>query len=162
MRVVYGAGAIAAMSAMTVGLVQPDFSSLTDDTAPAADEQAAAAEPGNGNGNGDGNGRRARQTGGRRVIRYVFLQPGADAPDGARVITAAEAARRGIAPGGAGQDPTRSRDAGGSATQPDRGDTQRNTQPSQPDRPAQPARPAQPRPEPPAQPDPPVRTHQSG
>ncbi len=131
MRIVYGAGALAAASVMTVGLVQPDFGAQSDQEPGAVPEQDELAGT-------DAGGRPRRE---QRVVRYVFLRPNQDAPSGARVISAGEAAERGVAvPGRARQ---RSRDA------------------NQPARAAQPPD-AQPQPQPRPRPAPPVRTHQSG
>ncbi len=128
MRIVYGAGALAAASVMTVGLVQPDFGAQEQEPGAVPEQDALA---------GTDAGSLPRRE--HRVVRYVFLRPNQDAPSGARVISAGEAAERGIAvPGRARQ---RSRDA------------------NPPARAAQPPD-AQPQPRP--RPAPPVRTHQSG
>lgn len=77
MRVVYGAGAVAALSVMAVGLVQPDYAATADQTIvsdPAADPHAGAAAPANGDV--------------RHVTRYIYLKPGQTAPPGATVIAA--------------------------------------------------------------------------
>lgn len=96
MRVVYGAGAAAAMSIMVVGLVQPDWSAAADP--PAVDEgtrqEEFAAAPAASSAGTD------RPTDGtvadapsarrriRHVTRYVYLKAGQTAPPGATVITA--------------------------------------------------------------------------
>jgi hypothetical protein len=78
MRFVYGAGAVAAMSVMAVGLVQPDFAATADQSgasgSPTADPNAVAQVP-------------AGVTV-RHVTQYVHLQPGQTAPPGATVIAA--------------------------------------------------------------------------
>ncbi len=76
MRFVYGAGAVAAMSVMAVGLVQPDFAATADQSTssdPTADPTAVAQSPG---------------TTIQHVTRYIQLKPGETAPPGARVIAA--------------------------------------------------------------------------
>jgi hypothetical protein len=137
MRVVYGAGAVAAMSAMAVGLVKPDFNATVAGLVSPAAQSADAADALSLDAGYNG-APRDRQ----RIVRYVYLQPGESAPRNARVITAAEAARR------LGTDDDR---------QPDR----QARQPSQPNRQPRQPRPEQeaPDPQPPA---PPVRTRQSG
>ena len=97
MRVVYGAGAVAAVSIMAVGLVQPDWSSNADPSAtddswqPTDDPGAVAALP-----DGTPQGGQTDPTAGtdnsggkpRHVIHYVYLKPGQTAPPGATVISA--------------------------------------------------------------------------
>lgn len=117
MRVVYGAGAVAAMSIMAVGLVQPDWTatgdqSATDDSGSATGDQSAIAGL-------DTSGSPKTEAGGsflvdggatanvqvRHVIRYVYLKPGQTAPPGATVIGPdATPRQRGNAahPGGSG------------------------------------------------------------
>ena len=76
MRFVYGAGAVAAMSVMAVGLVQPDFAATADQPAgsdPTADPNAVAQAP---------------STTVRHVTQYIQLKPGQTAPPGAKVIAA--------------------------------------------------------------------------
>ena len=97
MRVVYGAGAVAAMSVMAVGLVQPDWTSTADqgptDDSYAADPGAIAALP---DGKAEagladptsGKGEDAAGVNVRHVIRYIYLRPGQTAPPGATVISA--------------------------------------------------------------------------
>jgi hypothetical protein len=74
MRLVYGAGAVAAMSVMAVGLVQPDSAATADQTAvfdPTSDPSSVA------------------QAGGptvQHITEYVHLRPGESAPPGATVI----------------------------------------------------------------------------
>ncbi len=89
MRVVYGAGAVAAMSVMAVGLVQPDFAASADQPAESATDVAwldpTAAPPGS----SQRDAWPARQQADvrvRHVIRYVHLKPGQTAPPGATVI----------------------------------------------------------------------------
>jgi hypothetical protein len=77
MRFVYGAGAVAAMSVMAVGLVQPDFAATADqNNVPdaTADPNAVAQVP--------------ADVAVRHVTQYVHLQPGQTAPPGATVIAA--------------------------------------------------------------------------
>lgn len=76
MRVVYTAGAAAALSVITVGLVQPDFGQITSEPAEINAESAAATTT------------RAerRDVRVRHVTRYVQLRPGERAPRGATVI----------------------------------------------------------------------------
>ena len=77
MRFVYGAGAVAAMSVMAVGLVQPDFAATADQTSgsdPTADPNVAAQVP--------------TDTSVRHVTQYIQLKPGQTAPPGAKVIAA--------------------------------------------------------------------------
>lgn len=77
MRFVYGAGAVAAMSVMAVGLVQPDFAATADQSNasdPTADPSAVAQVPGD--------------TTVQHITQYVHLQPGETAPPGSTVITA--------------------------------------------------------------------------
>lgn len=77
MRIVYGAGAVAALSVMAVGLVQPDYAATADQTTiadPADDPNTVAQAPANG--------------AVRHVTRYVYLRPGQTAPPGATVIAA--------------------------------------------------------------------------
>ncbi|MEP7377950.1 MAG: hypothetical protein ABI725_00145 [Chloroflexota bacterium] len=97
MRVVYGAGAVAAMSIMAVGLVQPDWTSTadpgpTDESFNPTDDPGAiallpdgtdAAQPDATGTSGGGRGGKVRH-----VIRYVYLKPGQTAPPGATVISA--------------------------------------------------------------------------
>jgi hypothetical protein len=75
MRFVYGAGAVAAMSVMAAGLVQPDFAATADQTAGSAalDQNAIAQLP---------------DTTVRHVTQYIHLKPGETAPPGATVIAA--------------------------------------------------------------------------
>jgi hypothetical protein len=78
MRFVYGAGAVAAMSVMAVGLVQPDFAATADQPASpdgtAVDSNAVAQVP--------------ADVAVRHVTQYIHLKPGQTAPPGATVITA--------------------------------------------------------------------------
>lgn len=91
MRVVYGAGAVAVVSVMAVGLVQPDFSSGADQQA-TSDPQIADANVGqdgtsNGRSDQSGNGTTQPAAQVRHVIKYIHLKPGQTAPPGATVIT---------------------------------------------------------------------------
>lgn len=97
MRVVYGAGAVAAMSIMAVGLVQPDWTSTadpgpTDESFNPTDDLGAIAVLPDGTelGQPDATGTSGGGRGGkvRHVIRYVYLKPGQTAPPGATVISA--------------------------------------------------------------------------
>lgn len=73
MRVVYGAGALAAVSVLTVGLARPEAnSSLTYE--PTDD------------GGGLSGGAPVTDTEVRHIIRYVHLKPGQTAPPGAKVV----------------------------------------------------------------------------
>ena len=104
MRIVYGAGAVAAMSVMAVGLVQPDWTSTADqgptDNSYAADPNAVAALP---NGKAEagptdstqGKGEGAANVKPRHVTRYVYLKPGQTAPPGATVVSATAPPSRG-------------------------------------------------------------------
>jgi hypothetical protein len=115
MRVVYGAGAVAAMSIMAVGLVQPDWTSTADqgptDDSYADDPGAIAALP---NGKAEaafadptsGKGERAAGVRVRHVIRYVYLRPGETAPPGATVISATAPPARVRRNHGSNPDPT--------------------------------------------------------
>jgi len=87
MRLVFGAGGIAAISIMTVGLVKPDLGASADlaDAIPSAADASDALPTGEASG---------RDRDGRQVVRYVYLQPGQRPPAGAQVISAREAARR--------------------------------------------------------------------
>jgi hypothetical protein len=76
MRVVYGAGAVAALSVMAVGLVQPDYAATADQ--PASDP---TTEP-----NAVAQGQAPVEI--RHVTRYIHLKPGQTAPPGATVIAA--------------------------------------------------------------------------
>jgi len=97
MRMVYGAGAVAAMSVMAVGLVQPDWTSTADQGATdggyADDPGAIAALPDGKVEAGladptSGTGKRAAGVKVRHVTRYIYLRPGQTAPPGATVIWA--------------------------------------------------------------------------
>ena len=94
MRVVYGAGAVAAMSIMAVGLVQPDWTSTadpgqTDDSFNPTDDPGAIAVLPDGTSPGQADPTGAVRGGNvRHVIRYVYLKPGQTAPPGATVISA--------------------------------------------------------------------------
>ena len=78
MRFVYGAGAVAAMSVMAVGFVQPDFAATADQSAitdgTTVDPNALAQAP--------------ADVALRHVTQYVQLKPGETAPPGATVIAA--------------------------------------------------------------------------
>ena len=74
MRIVYGAGAVAALSVMAVGLVQPDYAATADQT-PGTDP---TTEPNVAQGQGN------IQI--RHVTQYIQLKPGQTAPPGATVI----------------------------------------------------------------------------
>jgi hypothetical protein len=103
MRVVYGAGAVAAMSIMAVGLVQPDWSSTADPEAtddawlPSDDPGAVAGLPDKLEA-GWVDPTAAPTSGGgtvRHVTRYVYLKPGQKPPPGATVIPASQAPGQG-------------------------------------------------------------------
>jgi len=94
MRVVYGAGAVAAVSVMTIGLVQPAWDAQAQPAPPTDTPDAGAgADPGltvriSGN---QPNDAQSNRSGGdaqvRHVTRYIHLKPGQQAPPGATVIT---------------------------------------------------------------------------
>jgi len=92
MRIVYGAGAVAAVSVMTVGLVQPSWNASSSDPSPVADQSNA---PGNGplaqapdsQGSRNGGSQPAPDVQVRHVVKYIQLRPGQQAPAGAKVIT---------------------------------------------------------------------------
>jgi len=90
MRVVYGAGAVAAVSVMTIGLVQPSWDTAPE-SRPIADDANTAGGPLAASAPDNGSADRTRQSAGdvqvRHVIRYVHLKPGEHAPPGATVIT---------------------------------------------------------------------------
>ncbi len=81
MRIVYGAGAVAALSVLTVNLVQPSFGTSATEQPAAADAQSpaavAASDP---------------SVTVRHVTRYVQLKRGQRAPRGATVIRPGEVA----------------------------------------------------------------------
>ena len=89
MRLALGAGAVAAISVMTVGFVQPDFGGESSEE-PVTDQLATEI---------DATAVQDGQAQVRRVKRYVFLEPGEKAPRGAEVISAKRAARLGLSPG---------------------------------------------------------------
>jgi hypothetical protein len=72
MRLAYGAGALAALSVMSAGLVR--FSSASASTVADAPPPGDAPSP-------------AQQVEVRHIIRYIHLKPGEVAPPGATVIT---------------------------------------------------------------------------
>jgi hypothetical protein len=88
MRVVYGAGAVAAMSIMAVGLVQPNWDSTAgqgaDSNTPTDDPGAVAALPDGKAEIGQSDPTPGKSEAGsgtvRHVIHYVFLKPGQTAP----------------------------------------------------------------------------------
>ncbi|HYI22011.1 MAG TPA: hypothetical protein VEX62_05165 [Candidatus Limnocylindrales bacterium] len=160
MRVVYGAGAVAAVSVMAVGLFKPDFGATADqlvnqEDASSTDVQALGESAGTEEAR-DG-ARRDRDRSTRRVVRYVYLSPGERAPRGAEVISTDEAARR------LGAEPETRPNASRS------NDTRQPNRPSQPaansnrsaDRGGSDAQNNQPAPNP-RPPAPPVTTRQSG
>lgn len=112
MRVVYGAGAVAAVSIMAVGLVQPSWDSSADPNAtdgswqPTDDPNAVAALP-SGRGNNLGGSKV------RHVTQYVYLKPGQTAPPGATVITASPPPRSINHPPNPGPSPTPRPNSGG-------------------------------------------------
>jgi hypothetical protein len=77
MRIAFGAGAVAAVSALTIGMVKPDFAaSLTGaESTDAGTAEAAKA---------------TTDVSVRHVTDYVLLEPGEKAPRGATVISADE------------------------------------------------------------------------
>ena len=72
MRLVYGAGALAALSVMSVGLVRFASSSNTADATTTSVVEDPTTAP---------------DVVVRHVIQYIHLQPGETAPPGAKVIT---------------------------------------------------------------------------
>lgn len=79
MRLAFGAGAVAAVSALTIGMVKPDFiGGSADEASASSSEDAPVAAPAND---------RVRV---RHVTDYVLLKPGEKPPRGATVISAAE------------------------------------------------------------------------
>jgi len=78
MRLAFGAGAVAAVGALTIGMVRPDFSGAAQDPA-TSDAAGGTAVPG-----------AEAQVRVRRVTNYVLLKPGEKAPRGATVISAEE------------------------------------------------------------------------
>lgn len=115
MRVVYGAGAVTAMSIMAVGLVQPNWTSTadsgpTDDSFNPTDDPGAIAvlPDGTDPGQPDPTGTSASGRGGkvRHVIRYIYLKPGQTAPPGATVISASAPPPRVVGNHPSNPDPT--------------------------------------------------------
>ena len=149
MRWAFGAGAVAAVSILTVGFVKPDF---------AGTEEPVGANDAAGQQSAETTNQRARARV-NRVTRYVYLERGERAPRGATVITADEAPGRRTAQ----RDNAR-------AEQPATGQSANRARPDRPaatsrppsnERPPNNDRPAadpQPRPEPPPR----TTTHQSG
>jgi len=90
MRLVYGAGAVAAVSVIAVGLVQPDFAATADQ--PAIDPGSAdttLVEVGTSAAKGGKAVRAAAPTPEVRVkhvVKYIHLKPGQTPPPGATVI----------------------------------------------------------------------------
>jgi hypothetical protein len=149
MRLVYGAGAVAALSVMTVGLVQPTFNGTAAESAgeaadPVTEVAASFAAPGR-------NGPTVQV---RHVIRYVQLRPGERAPRGARVIGAERSNSR-VTRNGGDRRPEAQRPGTNRPRQ------RQRAQPG-PVSNANPRPQPEPQPQPQAQPKPPVNTHQSG
>jgi hypothetical protein len=88
MRIVYGAGAVAVVSVIAVGLVQPDFTATADQP---ATNDANVADVANNQDNGrtdqSGNGANQPNVQVKHVVKYIHLKPGQSAPPGAKVIT---------------------------------------------------------------------------
>ena len=153
MRWAFGAGAVAAVSILTVGFVKPDFAT-PDETVAANDNGTQRSAPA---------ASQRSQARVKRVTRYVYLERGERAPRGATVIDADQAPGRRKAPRA---DLPENPQAQNTA----RNDQPANNQPTnnQPltnrppanNQPAnnQPAADPQPRPEPPPR----TTTHQSG
>ena len=136
MRLAFGAGAVAAVGALTIGMVRPDFS-------------GSGADPGASAGTSDGSTSTAVETQAavRQVTNYVLLKPGEKAPKGATVISAEELL-------GISEQPAKADRH--QATKPDRqADPHPAAQPNKPA--AQADRAPQPQPDPPR-----VTTRQSG
>ena len=92
MRVVYGAGAVAAVSVMTIGLVQPSWGAPAADPTPPADAANAlggglAAQKADNRASIGSRNQPAPDVQVRHVIKYIQLKPGQKAPRGATVIT---------------------------------------------------------------------------
>ena len=97
MRVVYGTGAVAVVSVIAVGLVQPDFTATAEQTADttSTDGNAVAADytqnqadtPRTTRSQGSNNaGKSQPNVQVNHVTRYIHLKPGQTAPPGAKVI----------------------------------------------------------------------------
>ena len=87
MRVVYGAGAVAVVSVIAVGLVQPEFTASADpatDTTTADSNATDATYTQNQDGSSS-NGNQSRSQP-NHVVKYIHLKPGQTAPPGAKVI----------------------------------------------------------------------------
>ena len=88
MRIVYGAGAVAVVSVIAVGLVQPEFTATADQP---ATNDANVADVANNQDNGrtdqSGNGANQPNVQVKHVVKYIHLKPGQSAPPGAKVIT---------------------------------------------------------------------------
>jgi flagellar hook-length control protein FliK len=165
MRFVFGAGAVAAVSVLTIGLVKPDWSNASEPSATDQDAVSAAIDA------TDSSAPRTRVKGrARHVTEYVFLAPGEKAPNGATVISNDKyLTRMGIAPdepSAPASDPTA---RPGVAAKPDRQPTTQTnnkptTQANKPaaDKPVTPDKPAADKPAAPAPTKPPVTTRQSG
>ena len=136
MRLAFGAGAVAAVGALTIGMVHADL------TGSGADAEASA-----GASDGSTSAAAEEQARVRRVTNYVLLKPGEKAPKGAKVISAEELLGISEQPAKADRQPV---------TKPDRqADPQPAAQPNKPA--AQSDRAPQPQPDPPR-----VTTRQSG
>jgi hypothetical protein len=72
MRLAYGAGAVAALSVMSIGLIQPASSDSRQSDVTSTADQTTAQAP---------------SVEVRHVINYIHLKPGQTAPPGAKVIT---------------------------------------------------------------------------
>ena len=87
MRIAYGAGAVAVVSVIAVGLVQPDFTATADQPATNDANVADAANQANGRTDQSGNGANQPDVQVKHVVKYIHLKPGQSAPPGAKVIT---------------------------------------------------------------------------
>jgi hypothetical protein len=171
MRFVFGAGAVAAVSVLTIGLVKPDWSVASDEQANTTSQDAVSAAIDA----TDPSSPRTRVKGRvRHVTEYVFLAPGEKAPRGATVISNNKyltlTGTQPSDPAAPAVDPTA---RPGVASKPDRqpaANSNNNPTPQADkpaadkpaaDKPATPDRPAADKPAP-APPRPPVTTRQSG
>jgi hypothetical protein len=146
MRLAFGAGAVAAVGALTIGMVRPDFSGTATDEATAAQpvDEAAAREA---------------DVRVRRITNYVLLNPGEKAPKGATVISAAELLGLGEQPVVPDRRRPNTTDRERSAQADGQPTAQADRRAAQPERQPQPQadKPPQPQPDPPR-----VTTRQSG
>jgi len=147
MRIAYGAGAVAVVSVIAVGLVQPNFAASANqqatDDANVADVANAQATPDTSQ---SGNGANQQDVQVKHVTKYIHLKPGQTAPPGATVITPSQPTPRVVA-------------ANNPAPKPNQPGPTHNPNPGN-NNPPPPV--ATPRPTPRPTPQPTVKTHQSG